>query len=149
MKLWSSKTKLFCETSFKNDMLTKHLTSEFHRIKICLISDFKWMLQSLAPATKKLSLGMRTPVTATRNDPCIIKHKTPAPATRQASFRSLFKSTTPANVFATLANSCACHVLCNVPKYLRLPGKRQFETQKTSRAPRALVETYMWRERLK
>ena len=80
-----------------------------------------------------LSRGVRTPVTATRNDPykatlpwheiCnpstdsasetsninITKRKIIAPATRNASFQTLFKSTTPANVFATLTNSCACH----------------------------------------
>ena len=32
MKLWSSKTKRFCETWLKNDMLTKHLTSELQYI---------------------------------------------------------------------------------------------------------------------
>ena len=32
MKLWSSKTTLFCETSFKNDMSTKHLASEFQYV---------------------------------------------------------------------------------------------------------------------
>ena len=52
---------------------------------------------------------------------------------RKASFRSLFKSTTPANVFATLTNSCACHVFCNVSKSLRLPRETHFELQKTSR----------------
>ena len=31
-KLWSSKTNLFCETSFKNDMLTRHLASEFQYV---------------------------------------------------------------------------------------------------------------------
>ena len=42
-------------------------------------------------------------------------------------------SPTPANVFATLTNSCACHVFCNVSKSLRLPRKTHFEAQKTSR----------------
>ena len=60
-------------------------------------------------------------------------HKIPAPATRNASFQTLFKSTTPANVFATLTNSCACHVFCNVSKSLRLPRETYFEPQKTSR----------------
>ena len=32
MKLWSSKTKHFCETSFKNDMSTRHLTSELQYV---------------------------------------------------------------------------------------------------------------------
>ena len=60
-------------------------------------------------------------------------HEILAPATRNASFRSLFKSTTPANVFATLTNSCACHVFCNVSKSLRLPREKHFEPPKTSR----------------
>ena len=57
----SSKMKLFCETSFKNDMLTRRLTSEFQYDFGCF--------KSTAPATKKLSRGMRIPVSATRNDP--------------------------------------------------------------------------------
>ena len=188
LKLWSSKTKQFCETSFKNEALK--LQNE------AFLRDFlqKWSFEaqkrscfarlpskmtcrpdtwpqnyntfqrflngcfkSTAPATRKLSRGIRTPVTATRNDPCevtppcheicnpstdsaskasnidIAKHKIIAPATRNASFRSLFKSTTPANVFATLTNSCACHVFCNVSKSLRLPRETHFELQKTSR----------------
>ena len=50
-----------------------------------------------------------------------------------------FKSTTPANVFATLTNSCACHVFCNVSKSLRLPRETHFQPQKTSRAPGVLT----------
>ena len=49
------------------------------------------------------------------------------------------KSPTPANVFATLTNSCACHVFCNVSKSLRLPRETHFEPQKTSRAPGVLT----------
>ena len=41
MKLWSSKTKHFCETSFKNDMLTARLTSDLQYV----LAIFKWMLQ--------------------------------------------------------------------------------------------------------
>ena len=63
----------------------------------------------------------------------IAKHEILAPATRNASFQTLFKSPTPANVFATLTNSCACHVFCNVSKSLRLPRETHFEPQKTSR----------------
>ena len=106
---------------------------------------------------------MRTPGTATRNDHCkvtlpwheicnpstvsaseasnidITKREITAPATRNASFQTLFKSTTPANVFATLTNSCACHVFCNVSKSLRLPRETHFQLQKTSRAPGVLT----------
>ena len=66
-------------------------------------------------------------------------HKIPGPATRNASFQTLFKSTTPANVFATLTNSCACHVFCKLSNSLRLPRKTDFQPPKTFRAPRALT----------
>ena len=107
---------------------------------------------------------MRSPVTATRNDHCkvyntsvrwnlqpfhgfcveasnidIAKHEILAPATRNASCPTLFKSTTPANVFATLTNSCACHVFCKLPNSLRLPRKTDFQPPKTSRAPSVLT----------
>ena len=188
MKLWRSKTKHFCETSFKieawklkneaflRDFLQKWIFEDQKRsISARLPSKltcwantwpqnsntfsqfFSGCFKSTAPATKKLSRGIRSPVTATRNDPCkvtlpwheicnpptdsasdasnidITKHEILAPATRKASFRSLFKSTTPANVFATLTNSCACHVFCNVSKSLRLPRETHFQPQKTSR----------------
>ena len=35
--------------------------------------------------------------------------------------------------FATLTNSCACHVFCNLSKSLRLPRKTHFQPPKTSR----------------
>ena len=56
-----------------------------------------------------------------------------------ASFQTLFKSPTPANVFATLTNSCACHVFCNVSQSLRLPRETHFQPPKTSRAPGVLT----------
>ena len=188
LKLWSSKTKLFCETSFKNEAL-KLKNEAFLRdflqnwsfeaqkrsISARLVSKGTcgadtWpqnsntflrfssgCFKSTAPATTKLSRGIRSPVTATRNDHCkvtlpwheicnhstdsaskasnidITNHQIPAPATRNASFQTLFKSTTPANVFATLTNSCTCHVFCNVSKSLRLPREKHFERPKTSR----------------
>ena len=97
-----------------------------------------------------------TPVIATGNDPCkatcpqdeicnpstdsapeasnidFAKHEIPASATRKASKLTLFKkTTTPANVFATLTKSCACHVFCNVLKSLCLPHETDFELPKT------------------
>ena len=70
----------------------------------------------------------------------ITKHEIPARTRPKASFRTLFKSTTPAaNVFATFANSCACHLFCTVSKSLRLPREEHFEPQKTSRDPGALT----------
>ena len=155
MKLWRSKTKLFCETSFKIDMSGGHLTSEFQYV----LTIFMWTLQKYCACHEKVSWAgaLRSPVTATRNDHCkvtlpwheicypstvsaseasnidITKREITAPATRNASFQTLFKSPTPANVFATLTNSCACHVFCNVSKSLRLPRETHFEPQKTSR----------------
>ena len=51
MKLWRSKTKHFCETSFKNDMLTGHLTSEFQYV----LTIFKWMLQKYCACHEKVA----------------------------------------------------------------------------------------------
>ena len=50
MKRWSSKTKLFCETSFKNDMSTRHLTSEFQYVLAIL----HWMLQKYCACHEKV-----------------------------------------------------------------------------------------------
>ena len=50
MKLWRSKTKRFCETSFKNDKLTRHLTSEFQFV----FTIFKWMLQKYCACHAKV-----------------------------------------------------------------------------------------------
>ena len=50
MKLWSSKTKHFCETSFKNDMLTARLTSELQYV----LAIFKWMLQKYCACHEKV-----------------------------------------------------------------------------------------------
>ena len=51
MKLWRSKTKHFCETSFKNDMLSRHLTSEFQYV----LTIFKWMLQKYCACHEKVA----------------------------------------------------------------------------------------------
>ena len=50
MKLWSSKTKHFCETSFKIDMLSRHLTSEFQYVLVI----FMWMLQKYCACHEKV-----------------------------------------------------------------------------------------------
>ena len=50
MNLWRSKTKLFCETSFKNDILTGHLTSEFQYV----LTIFKWMLRKYCACHEKV-----------------------------------------------------------------------------------------------
>ena len=49
-KLWSSKTKFLCETSFKNDMSTRHLTSEFQYV----LTIFNWMLQKYCACHAKV-----------------------------------------------------------------------------------------------
>ena len=132
MKLRTSKTKHFYETSFKNDMLTARLTSELQYV----LAIFKWMLQKYCACHEKVE-PRHTKVTATRNDHCkvtlpwhelcnpstdsaseastinIAKREIPAPATRNASFPSLFKSTTPANVF------CNPHELLLLPRILK------------------------------
>ena len=50
MNLWRSKTKLFCKTSFKIDMLSRHLTSEFQYV----LGIFKWMLQKYCACHEKV-----------------------------------------------------------------------------------------------
>ena len=45
----------------------------------------------------------------------------------------------PANVCATLTNSCACHAFWNVSKSLRLPREKHFERQKVVRDPGVLT----------
>ena len=49
-KLWSSKTKHFCETSFKIDMLSRHVTSEFQYVSTI----FKWMLRKYCACQEKV-----------------------------------------------------------------------------------------------
>ena len=51
LKLWRSKTKHFCETSFKIDMLSRHLTSEFQYVLVI----FKWMLQKYCACHAKVA----------------------------------------------------------------------------------------------
>ena len=50
LKLWRIKTKHFCETSFKIDMLGRHLTSEFQYV----LGIFKWMLQRYCACHEKV-----------------------------------------------------------------------------------------------
>ena len=51
MKHWRSKTKLFCETSFKNDMSTRHLASKLQYV----LAIFKWMLQKYCACHEKVA----------------------------------------------------------------------------------------------
>ena len=51
LKLWTSKTKLFCETSFKIDMLSRHLTSELQYA----LAIFNCMLQKYCACHEKVA----------------------------------------------------------------------------------------------
>ena len=157
MNLWSSRTKLFCETSFKNDMSTRHLTSELQ----CVLMIFKWMLQKYCACHEKVeprhtnscnyhakwSLQSNTSVTWNLQPFHGFSvggfkhrhHKAQNHCACHVKFQSLVKSTTPANVFATFTNSCACHVFCNLSKSLHLPHKTDFQPPKTFRAPGVLT----------
>ena len=125
MKFSRSKTKHFCETSFKNHMLTGHLTSELQYVLMI----FKRTLQKYCACHEKLSRGIRSPVTATRNDHCKVTlpwHEICNPSTDSASKAS-----------NKLQNPCACHAkrivseplqihhacqrFCNLHELLRLP----------------------------
>ena len=50
LKLWRSKTKHFCETSFKIDMWSRHLTSEFQYV----LAIVNWMLQKYCACHEKV-----------------------------------------------------------------------------------------------
>ena len=180
MKLWSPKTKHLCETSFKNetlklkneaflrdflqnDMSTRHLTSELQYV----LAIFNWMLQKYCACHEKVeprhtkscnyhakwSLQSNTSVTWNLQPFHGFSvggfkhrhHRARNHATRNASFQTLFKPPTPANVFATLTNSCACHVLCNVSKSLRLPRETHFEPPKTSRDRQSVFNDFDFR----
>ena len=155
MKRWSSKTKLFGETSFKNDMSTRHLTSELQYVAAI----FNWMLQKYCACHEKVeprhtkscnchakwSLQSNTSVTWNLQPfhgfwVGGFKHRHHKARNHCACHAKRIVSdplqipTTPTNVFATLTNSCACHVFCNVSKSLRLPRETHFQPQKTSRA---------------
>ena len=153
MKLWRSKTKLFCETSFKNDKLTGHLTSDFQYVSTIL----KWMLQKYCACHEKVeprhtkscnchakwSLQSNTSVTwnlqpfhgfsvggfkhrhhkARNHCACHVKRIVSEPLQIHHACQR----------FCNPANSCACYVFCNVSKSLRLPCEKHFEPPKTSR----------------
>ena len=51
LKLWRSKTKHFCETSFKIDMLSRHLTSELQYV----LTIFNCMLQKYCACHEKVA----------------------------------------------------------------------------------------------
>ena len=63
----------------------------------------------------------------------ITKHEILAYTTRKGLFPTFFKASTPANGFATLTNSCTCHVFCNVSESLYVPHEKHFEPPKMPR----------------
>ena len=150
MKLWRSKTKHFCETSFKNEALKlkneaflrdflqkwsfedqKRSISARLPSKMTCWSDtwpqnsntFQRFLsgcfKSTAPATKKLSRGIRSPVTATRkpfHGFCVggFKH-------RHRKARNPCACHAKRIVSEPLLIPHACQRFCNPHKLLRLP----------------------------
>ena len=137
MNLWRSKTKLFCETSFKNDILTGHLTSEFQYV----LTIFKWMLQKycachekveprhakscdmksatlprfqrrrLQTSTSQSAKSLRLPRETHRFRPSSNPPRLP-------TFLQPSRTPAPATYFATCRNPCACHAkhTCNLKK---------------------------------
>ena len=159
MKLWSSKTKHFCETSLKNEKLARHLTSELQYVSTI----FRWMLQKYCACREeveprhtnscnchaKWSLQSNTSVTWNLqpfHGFCVggFKHRhrkarNPCACHAKRIVLEPLLIPTPANVFATLTNSCACHAFWNVSKSLRLPRENHFEPQKVVRDPGVLT----------
>ena len=128
MKLWRSKTKHFCETSFKIDMLSRHLTSEFQYV----LAIFKWMLQKYCACHEKVeprhtkscnchakwSLQSNTSVIQTSTSQSTKslrlpreKHRFGASSNppRLPTFLQPSRTPAPATYFATCRNPCACH----------------------------------------
>ena len=112
-------------------MLTRRLTSEFQYV----LAIFKWMLQKYCAChekvepmhTKSCNREMKFATIAR------IQRRRLQTSTSQSAkslrlpretHRFRPSSNTPANVFATLTNSCACHVFCNLSKSLRLPSPK-------------------------
>ena len=159
MKLWRSKTKHFCETSFKNDMLTGHLTSEFQYV----LTIFKWMLQKYCACHEKVeprhtkscnchakwSLQSNTSVTW-KLQPfhgfCVegFKHRhrkarNPCACHAKRIVSEPLQIPHACQRFCNPRKLCACHAFWNVSKSLRLPRENHFEPQKVVRDPGVLT----------
>ena len=147
LKFRSSKTKLFCETSFKNDMSTRHLTSEFQYVLVI----FKWMLQKYCACHEK--------VEPRHTNSCNCHAKWSLPSNTSVTW-----NLQPFHGFCVegfkhrhhkARNHCACHAkrivseplqihhacqrFCNPHELLRLPRETHFQPPKTSRAPGVLT----------
>ena len=154
----NQKTKHFCETSFKIDMLSRHLTSELQYV----LTIFKCMLQKYCACHAKVEPRH------TKSCNCHAKWSL-------QSNTSVTWNLQPFHGFSIQGfkhrhhkarNHCACHAkrivseplqiphacqrfcnphellrlpFCNVSKSLRLPRETHVEPQKTSRAPGVLT----------
>ena len=130
MRLWRSKTKYFCDTSFKNDKLTRHLTSEFQYI----LTIFKWTLQNYCACHQKVeprhtkscnchakwSLQSNASVTwnlqpflQSAKSLCLPREthrfRPSSNPPRLPTFLQPSRTPAPATYFATCRNPCACH----------------------------------------
>ena len=132
MKLWRSKTKHFCETSFKNDMFTGHLTSEFQYV----LTIFKWMLQKYCACREKVEPRH------TKSCNCHAKWSL-------QSNTSVTWNLQPFHGFSVggfkhrhhkARNHCACHAKCIVSEPLQIPHacQRFCNPHKLLRLPRIL-----------
>ena len=132
MKLWRSKTKHFCETSFKNDMLTGHLTSEFQYV----LTIFEWMLQKYCACHEKVEPRH------TNSCNCHAKWSL-------QSYTSMTWNLQPFHGFSIggfkhrhhkARNHCACHAKCIVSEPLQIPHacQRFCNPHKLLRLPRIL-----------
>ena len=132
MKLWRLKTKHFCETSFKNDMFTGHLTSEFQYVLTIL----KRMLQKYCACHEKIEPRH------TKSCNCHAKWSL-------QSNTSVTWNLQPFHGFSVggfkhrhhkARNHCACHAKCIVSEPLQIPHacQRFCNPHKLLRLPRIL-----------
>ena len=159
MKLRTSKTKHFCETSFKNDMLTARLTSELQYV----LAIFKWMLQKYCACHEKVeprhtkscdchakwSLQSKTSVTWNLqpfHGFCVEglnhrhrKARNPCPCHAKRIVSE------PLQIHHACQRFCNPHELVRLPRILkrieslRLPREKHFEHQKVVRDPGVLT----------
>ena len=132
MKLWRSKTKHFCETSFKNDTFTEHMASEFQYV----LTIFKWMLQKYRACHEKVEPRH------TKSCNCHAKWSL-------QSSTSVTWNLQPFHGFSVggfkhrhhkARNHCACHAKCIVSEPLQIPHacQRFCNPHKLLRLPRIL-----------
>ena len=132
LKLWSSKTKRFCETSFKIDMLSRHLTSEFQYV----LTIFMWTLQKYCACHEK--------VEPRHTKPCNYHAKWSLQSNTSVTWNlQPFHGFSVANFKHPLPkarNPCACHAKRIVSDPLQIPHacQRFCNLQELLRLPRIL-----------